>query len=228
MYHASGQPTLPREDRGEGELGYGRSLGMHFGNKAAAIDRGMEKPNRQYVHTARLDPVKIMNVPQFTPVMSDEDANYSEEAERAVRFGAAVPYRNEFEGKDVANNKDNISYRVLPERTKTWSEDVQADPNAHPALKHLAEKGYNPTISMPEARREIDQQRAGANLQPQLFGADVVKGGKSVGHFVEPAEAFERIHSSGGGGGVRRNNLRPSFWQSDVAATVPPRLSRKQ
>lgn len=229
VYHATRQATLPREDRGEGEKGYGSSRGMHFGDKATAISRALESsPPRAFVHTARL------NSPQFSGIMTDEDANYSTQAEDWVKGGGTVRYANKFEGGERRMAGDNISYRVLPERTKTWSEDVQADPSAHPALKHLASKGYNPTVNMGEALNHMERERNGV-LQPQLFAADVTVGGRAVQHHVNEDDAFSaaedlnaKMRSAGGFGraGVKRNNQRPAFWSGESAERAPQRMSR--
>lgn len=98
---------------------------------------------------------------------TDEAANYSTKSTDLVESGRTLAYRNTVEAQG------STSYRTLPESTRTWSEDVLGSRHPgtgqppkreggtkwenpdlehgfrnvpHPALTHLAERGYNPVI----------------------------------------------------------------------------------
>lgn len=244
VYHATDQPALPRKDRGPNlDPGYGNSSGMHFGDKETAFARAeIARAGVNYIHTARL------NGPQFTPqnsglgtkgihagkVWDDHSANYSEPTDQAVRAGKVVPYMNEYEGPKTT------SYRALPEATRTWSEDVQATPSAHPALQHLAATGYNPTIRKYDVTNPVakmDEYSHGPK-EKQLFGADVVNGGKAISHHVNEDDAFVEMSQRNLGGGqfkaagsgnvgVKRNNERPTLGgTSEAAKHARPTLRR--
>lgn len=189
---------------------------MHFGTKAAAYERAnaTDAGGRSLIHTARL------NSPR-THTMTDEQANFGHTATQAVRAGKAVPYVNSFEAEG------QISYRVKPEGVRTWSEDIKADPNAHPALKHLADRGYNPTLHKNEmidhTKRYYDMVKGSST--PQLFEADIVKGGKAIAHGTED-EMFARVMDpkSGVMGGVKRNNLGGQFTETAALEKAKPRM----
>jgi len=107
----------------------------------------LSEPTPNKVHAARL------SSPKFTPkdhygssaaneVWGDKTANSllpstRDVIEQQVAEGSVIPYKNETE------DFGSTSYRARPEAVRTWSEDVQADNNSAPALKHLAKKGYN-------------------------------------------------------------------------------------
>lgn len=236
VYHASDQPALPRHDRGPNfDPGYGNSSGMHFGDKTTALDRASSAfGTRDYIHTARLvgEQFTPANSGRATkgikpaPVWSDEEANYNEITDKAVRQGKVVPYRNAYE------NVGAVSYRALPEVTKTWSEDVKDDPAAHPALKHLADKNYNPTMGKYDNYSPMDtlDLRRNGPLQHQLFGADVVKGGKAVSHHINVDDAaderFNRAVVKGEYGvGFKQNNVvKENLGSIDQQSRAVPRL----
>jgi hypothetical protein len=182
---------------------------MHFGDKATAYERAA-LASRQFVHTARLNGPRVST-------MSDADANYSDAAGKAVRDGKIVPYTNAYE------NPGNTSYRALPEATKTWSQDVAADKDAHPALKHLASRGYNPQLGVEEA---YETRHALQPRQDQLFAADVVANGKMVAAHVNEDDAFDHAHrlaATGTPAGVKRNNIVTIIGNERVK-DVPTRL----
>lgn len=218
VYHASNAARLPRHDRGGNlDVGYGDSVGMHFGDKATAIERAV-LTNRDNVHAVRL------NSKQFTEILPDHAANYGDDAGRVVREGGVVRYRNDYE------NPGAISYRAKPEATKTWSQDVTDDPNAHPALQRLAATGYNPVI---QTNSVVNAPKP--PVQDQLFAADVVAGGRSVSHHVNEDDAFEaadalnaKKRSAGGYGnaGVKRNNIQQGGGWLNDAKKATPRLRR--
>jgi len=213
VYHASDEPDMPRMDRGGNvDVGYGDSAGMHFGDKHTAVARGV-LASRQFVHTVRM-------TGPLTPTMSDHDANYSDEAGRAVREGKTVPYVNDYEDPGA------ISYRALPETVRTWSRDVAADPTAHPALKHLAQRGYNPMLNAGQVHKEAyDTPRP-----LQLFEADLLSGGKAVAHFVNEDDAFahaQGLAAAGKPAGVKRNNWRSIDYKKTASEAVP-RLTRPE
>lgn len=226
VYHGTDEPALPRHDRGSGHsVDYGGSEGMHFGSKYAAYDRAsVAGGNRKYIHSARLNAAQFP-APSGEP-HSDDEANYGTPADKAVSEGKVVPYRNEYEGHG------DVSYRAKPESVRTWSDDVHADPNAHPALKYLAERGYNPTLMRHEV---VDHKDAyyeavhGSPAAPQLFGGDVVKNGKAVSHHVELNDAISVAMQPGKGSGVgfRNNNLtKGQFYERDAVESAKPRLRR--
>lgn len=161
-WHASNEQRLPRVDRtvsnptefnAEQFIQYGHAAGMHFGTLRAARERSESAMygRRAFIHPARM--VGPQYVPNFgdgtsgegTNIVTDEHANYSHIANDAVRRGEVVHYRNDME------DHGSTSYRALPEATRTWSEEVNTDDTAHPALKYYAERGYNP---------KIDEQRS--------------------------------------------------------------------
>ena len=105
---------------------------------------------------------------------TDEAANYATRATDLVESGKTLAYRNQAEAQG------STSYRTLPEATRTWSEDVLGSRHPgtglspkreggpgwenpdlehgfrnvpHPALVHLAERGYNPVIDTHETSR---------------------------------------------------------------------------
>jgi hypothetical protein len=101
---------------------------------------------------------------------SDSAANYAEKATDLVEQGKTLAYRNDVEAVG------STSYRALPETARTWSEDVMQARNPlngrpasekygwtgdehafrnkpHPALVHLAEAGYDPSIKVKEDMR---------------------------------------------------------------------------
>jgi hypothetical protein len=167
QYHSSNDPTLPRVDmpsRGQGGSsdGFGggewSGHGIHMGTVAAAFERD---PTREYIHSGRL------NTTQFPTmggkmVWGDEAANTSERATDAVRSGHAIAYKNDVE------DPGSISYRVKPEKVKTWSEDVLEDDAAHPALRYLAEKGFNPTINPMDIKIATRNEQVGRGETPPL------------------------------------------------------------
>jgi hypothetical protein len=215
VFHATDQERLPRNDRGPHlDVGYGDASGMHFGDKATAVERGL-LAGRQFVHAARLTGPK-------TALLSDRDANYSGHADKAVREGKTVPYRNDYE------NPGAISYRALPETTKTWSQDVTQTPSAHPALQRLAATGYNPVMEPEEVH--LTMLSNSKVKQPQLFAADVVQNGKSISHHVNEDDAFATVEAKKAKGqyglGVKRNNLGGQGRLTEAAATAKPRLRR--
>ncbi len=196
-------------------MDYGNPIGMHFGNKAAAYDRAMiASGSRTLIHTARL------NAPR-TATMTDEQANFGSEATRKVKAGEVVPYVNTFEGAG------SVSYRAKPESVRTWSEDVQSDPNSHPALKHLADRGYNPTLSKYE-----DVSHPGVELDTffhgppakQLFEADLVAGGKAIAHGSEDDMFDQWRNNTGKNAGVVRNNINTGQFNTDAVAKAKPRM----
>jgi hypothetical protein len=102
----------------------------------------------------------------------DAAANYAEKGTDLVEQGKTLAYRNDVEAQG------STSYRTLPETARTWSEDVMqarspingrpasekygwsGDEHAfrnkpHPALVHLAEKGYDPVVLPKETPRTI-------------------------------------------------------------------------
>lgn len=211
VFHASNSQRMPRIDRGDvGDLGYGDSEGVHLGDKATAVERAV-LTGRENIHAVRL------NSTQFTPVMSDRYANYSQEATDIVRAGGVVRYHNDYE------NPGSVSYRALPESTKTWSQDVSEDPTAHRALQRLAGGGFNPVIT---ASSVVDAPKP--PVQEQLFAADVVSGGKSISHHVTEDEAFEAADALKATRpvGVKRNNLSHNDGWQQRAKTAQPRLRR--
>jgi hypothetical protein len=163
-WHASESGKLPRQDRtvtnpdqfsGNEFIAYGRPAGMHFGTLQAARERSASNMvgERRWIHPARMSgtphvrtdhgwrlnaATSDQDAPQT--VVDDEYANYSPHADAAVKRGEVVTYENEIE------HRGSLSYRALPEATRTWSEDVKADPTAHPALRHFAERDYNPVL----------------------------------------------------------------------------------
>lgn len=227
VYHATDAPALPRKDRGPNlSVDYGGSSGMHFGNKQAAYERAkIAGGERKYIHTARL------NATQFTTQKgtphTDDAANYGELADRAVREGKVVPYKNDYEADG------STSFRVKPESVRTWSEDVQADPTAHPALQHLASRGYNPTF---EKRAMVDHTAAyysaihGKRSDPGFFDADVVKGGKAISHHVDEESAMKktqllRTEPGNYNVGFKRNNEgHGSFYEEHAVESAQPTL----
>lgn len=244
VYHASDQPELPRKDRGSGlNVGYGGSEGMHFGTKHAAVDRATTGARREHIHTARL------SGPQFTPeddakaahakrgipytpsnepnVWSDDEANNSIAAYRAVKEGKVVPYKNTYEGAG------STSYRARADAVRTWSEDVQAQPNAAPALQYLADKGYNPTLKTSEAHDALAAYYGEARQpqQQQLWDAELTKGGKTVDYGDEDS-MFGKMHTyntsnvSGVRHGVVRRNAPKNYVESEAIEKARPRLRR--
>lgn len=127
---------------------YGSANGLHFGTQTAAIQRSTEAGTssdavREWVHTARIpsDALKVSGgtrVPHF----DDDGANFGPVAERYVNQGKAVPYTN------YSEDDGSTSYRVKPEVVRTWGEDVMESRSAHPALRHVAERGYNPAVNI--------------------------------------------------------------------------------
>jgi hypothetical protein len=152
----------------------------------------------------------------------DPAANYASKATDLVEKGKTLAYRNDVEAQG------STSYRTLPETARTWSEDVMSakDPSSghlaskygwaddtsfrnkpHPALVHLAEKGYDPVVlpdetprvlgtysaeplqmSLPFGNRNEDDKLADAlGVQPQTYeqaarvslAADVNKAGNA-------------------------------------------------
>jgi len=212
VYHASNSTRMPRFDRGGNvNVGYGDSAGMHFGDKATAVERAV-LTGRENIHAVRL------NSSQFTPVMGDHEANYSDAAGKIVREGGVVQYHNAYE------NPGSVSYRALPESTRTWSQDVSNDPTAHRALQRLAGGGYNPVIT---ASSVVDAPKP--PVQEQLFAADVVSLGKTVAVHVNEDDAFDHAHrlaATGTPAGVKRNNLPQNEGWGERAKTAQPRLRR--
>lgn len=202
----------------------GPSEGMHFGTLQSAVDRADATVGlaSSYAHPARLaaeqfrprDTVRS-NVRRESregkTVWSDAVANQdmdtarlpsskkdleahltaSEQVGAAVRQGMAIPYRNSFE--DVGST----SYRVRPEGVRTWSEDVAADPNAHPALKHVAERGYNPRIDFAKDTDAVGEFHAlmGNPSQPMLPGMPKAKNphGGDRGYIASALNARPRL-----------------------------------
>lgn len=186
---------------------HGSAIGMHFGSLRAAIDRAKSGSieERSYVHPVRIPQRTLVDPPQGsfrTPrpggsfaggwyrankpgpdgewsTWSDTAANHAERGTDMVEAGKTIPYENE------AEDKGSISYRTLPETTRTWAEDVlnarapgsgrpagagtpDVDWNdehavrnvPHPALVHLAERGYNPVVrgDLGEVRENIGER----------------------------------------------------------------------
>lgn len=157
VYHATDAQHLPGRDRGSGaHVDYsGSSTGMHFGTEAAARDRVYGTQDREWIHTARIADSDI-SAGHYT----DQEANHSPVADAAVQVGKAVAYTNETE------DPGSISYRAAPDTVSTWGETVMRDKFAHPALKHLASRGYNPAINL-AAEKEAHWT---APTQKNLFG----------------------------------------------------------
>lgn len=155
------------DKKGRPMTDYGSAVGMHLGDVAAAMtrDRG-----RDYLHPLRIpndtmaDPPKgnfmtdrpggsvaAGSMRSMNRVVnketgertedtrwSDQAANFATKATDLVASGKTLAYRNDIEAVG------STSFRTLPETTSTWSEDVLAQRNPAPALKHYAEAGYNP------------------------------------------------------------------------------------
>lgn len=156
VYHGSRSPSLPASDDSARSIDYGGSAaGMHFGTAAAARDRTGPKSGRDYIHTARIPSGSISK-----HLYTDTEANYDTGVEARVLEGEAVRYVNDTE------DQGSISYRTMPQNVSTWGEEVMASTNAHPALKHLASRGYNPAI---DVRGEHEANYA-PPTQGRLFG----------------------------------------------------------
>lgn len=221
VYHASYEDKMPRRDRGPNHLvDYGGSEGMHFGTKMSAYERATQGVRRDYIHTARL------NGEQFTPkdfgvndsAWTDDEANYGPRADKAVSEGKIVPYRNDYEGKG------EVSYRAHRSAVRTWSEDVRDQPNAHPALKHLAKHGYNPTLEphkMVDYVRLYHEQTSGPSA-PHLWEAELVTKGKTRAVGTED-EMFAKMKTAPVGSGVVRLNQQQSNvgWAEKVKQSNP-------
>jgi len=221
VYHASHENTLPRRERGPNhQVDYGGSEGMHFGTKMAAYERATSGIRREYIHTARL------SAEQFTPqneghtnrAWTDDMANYGATADREVRKGKIVPYENDFEGSG------SISYRARADAVRTWSEDVKSQPNAHPALKHLARKGYNPTL---EPHKMVDyveiyHESGKPPKAPALWDAELTTKGKTRAVGTED-EMFNKLKKAPVGSGVVRLNQQQGDrgWAEKVKQANP-------
>lgn len=117
---------------------------------------------------------------------TDSAANYSLKGTDAVEEGKTLAYRNDVEAQG------STSYRTLPETARTWSEDVMQARNPlngrpasekygwtgdehafrnkpHPALVHLAEKGYDPVVL------RSDKPSSGLTTPVQLSFGDLTQ-----------------------------------------------------
>ena len=118
---------------------------------------------------------------------TDSAANYAEKGTDLVESGKTLAYRNDVEAKG------STSFRTLPETARTWSEDVMSakDPSSghlaskygwaddtsfrnkpHPALVHLAEKGFDPVVLPNETPRTLDSRTASYQMTLPLAPAD--------------------------------------------------------
>lgn len=175
------------DKKGRPMADYGSAVGMHLGDLKAAADRDKY---RQFIHPLRIPSESLTAPPRgnfSTPRpggsiaagsmrsrnsvvnaetgertedtrWSDQAANFAGKATDLVESGKTLAYRNDIEAAG------STSYRTLPETTRTWSEDVLDAPNAHPALGHLAQQGYNPMV------KRADMSTPATGYQQQLPG----------------------------------------------------------
>jgi hypothetical protein len=172
--------TREREDTSVGRVrtAYGYGTGLHFGTMGSATDRMTvhtgHPSDKNFIHPARIDT-------EITRRESDATANYDPDIDDKVFMGKAVPYRNNSE------DAGSISYRVRPEYTKTWSEDVidrhDSGRSVHPSMLAAAQQGYNPVAERSSVTNLSSQfaEKRGIPVpgkQPQLWDEELHVEGK--------------------------------------------------